>query len=140
MFCSYSAGRLATLLSIPILVLGVVAARAADFADQDIAVAGDSAGASRKVATADLNLALPDDQRKLRQRLSVAARRVCLEAGGTTAIQDRSLLRCYDDALRNAWAAVQPRILVASAGSRSVAGSQKRTSDRTQEVASSLGR
>ncbi len=140
MFCRRSANHLAALLVIPVAVLGPASARAADRTDEEIAVTGDYAVVARAVTTADLNLALPDDQRTLRHRLSMAARRVCLEAGGTTAIQDDSLLTCYQSSMHDAWAEVQPRILLASSGSHPVADLRRQSPGRTQEVASSLSR
>ena len=140
MFCRRSAAGMAALLGICIFVSPLLSARAADSADEDIAVAGDYAVVTRRVPTADLNLASPDDQRRLRHRLSVAARRACLEAGGATAIQDDSLLRCYEASMRQAWASVQDKILVASAKSHLIAGSQKQAPAASREVASSVSK
>ncbi len=139
MFCRCIATRLAVLLSIPVLVSGLASARAADRADEDIAVTGDYTVVTRKVEIADLNLASPDDQRRLRQRLSVAARRVCAEAGGTTVVRDDSLSSCYETSMRDAWASVQDRISIASANAHSMANAQRQMPVR-QDVASSLSR
>ena len=140
MFRRCIASHVATLLSISVLVSGLASARAASRDDEEVSANADYVVVSRKVATADLNLASPDDQRRLRQRLDVAARRACLDAGGVTAIQDDSLRRCYETATRDAWASVQDRILVAAARSHVIANVQTGAPVRSQEIASSRSR
>ncbi len=129
----------AAFLAAPVLLLGLASARAADPASDEVAIAGYDDVVSRTVSVADLNLTLPDDQRTLRHRISVAARRVCMEAGGNTAVQDDSLQTCYQTSLHDAWATAQDRIQVAMARANLMASAHKPV-PQAQEVASSAGR
>nr|WP_321985702.1 UrcA family protein [uncultured Lichenicoccus sp.] len=129
---------LAAFLSLPVLMLYLAPAQAADRTDEEVtAPSEDYASASRNVAIGDLNLALPEDQQRLRHRISVAARHVCLEAGGGTAIQDDSQLACYQTSMHDAWAVAQERIQVASAKASLFARSQPQAPFQVQEIASS---
>ena len=140
MFRVRSPRRLTACLIAPVLLLGLASAQAADRPSDEVATANqDEAVVSRAVSIADLNLAFPEDQRKLRHRLSVAARRVCMEVVGTTVIQDDGLMTCYQTSMHDAWASVQDRILVATARANLLA-SARQAPVRSQEVASSAGR
>ena len=90
-----------------------------------------------RVPVSDLNLAAPDDQRRLHHRISVAARRVCMDAGGNTIAADDSLFDCYQRAMGDAWAVARQRIQMASTGSALVA--QATASAAPVEVATALG-
>jgi UrcA family protein len=65
---------------------------------------------SRLVATSDLNLADQRGVRRLDQRISYAASRVCDGDGMYNIRPAKDYVRCFDDALEGARAQVQQRV------------------------------
>ncbi len=135
-----SLGKLATLAILftgAALILDLTPASAAAPSREEVTADGDMAVVTRAVPVSDLNLAAPDDQRRLHHRISVAARRVCMDAGGNTIVADDSLFDCYQRAMGDAWAVARQRIQMASTGSALVA--QATASAAPVEVATALG-
>ncbi|TLU73016.1 UrcA family protein [Lichenicoccus roseus] len=135
-----SLGKLATLAILftgAALILDLTPASAAAPSREEVTADGDMAVVTRAVPVSDLNLAAPDDQRRLHHRISVAARRVCMDAGGNTIVSDDSLFDCYQRAMGDAWAVARQRIQMASTGSALVA--QATASAAPVEVATALG-
>jgi UrcA family protein len=62
------------------------------------------------VSTHGLNLASPADQAKMRQRVEVAARRVCQEVISEMPHGEGQMQACIDDTLPTAWGFAQAKI------------------------------